>query len=94
MLRFFSFRRVFDGRFLSASSHYAPIRGGWMKAPKSILYIHQKIMEAKDTFVSDDYFDPDKASSAADEKRNFLLDQLLQDQGFFQMMIMITNESM
>ena len=54
----------------------------WMKALKKDP-IHKKIMETKEAFVNDDSFDPDEALTAAVDKRKFLLNQLLLDQGHF-----------
>ena len=40
-------------------------------------------METKEALVNEESFDPDEALSAAVDKRNFLLKQLLEDQGRF-----------
>jgi hypothetical protein len=54
----------------------------WMKALKNDP-VHRKIVETKETFANEDSFDPDEALSAAVDKRNFLLKQILEDQGRF-----------
>ena len=44
--------------------------------------VHKKIMQTKDVFVSNDYFDPEEGIEAAVEKRKFLFKNLLKDYTF------------
>ena len=43
----------------------------------------KKIIVTRDDYVDNDVFDPDEAMAAAVDKRKFLLERLLEDQGRF-----------
>ena len=44
--------------------------------------VHKKIMQTKDAFVDNDYFDPEEAMEAAVDKWKFLIKKLLKDYTF------------